>query len=42
MESRVQVRLATLLDHGIANYREPQRQKRLADAIADYIAAKEP
>jgi len=33
--------LSFYVDFGVANYREPESQKRLADAIADYIAAKE-
>lgn len=28
------------VDFGLANYREPEKQKQLADAVADYVAAR--
>ena len=33
--------LSFYVDFALANYREPERQKSLADAITDYVAAKE-
>lgn len=33
--------LSFFVEFALANYREPERQKMLSDAIADYIAAKE-
>ncbi len=33
--------LSFYLDFALTNYREPEKQKPLADAVADYIAAKE-
>jgi integrase len=33
--------LSFYLDFALANYREPEKQKPLADAIAEYVAAKE-
>jgi integrase len=32
--------LSSYVDFALANYREPEKQKRLADAIAEYVAAK--
>ena len=33
--------LSFYVDLALANYREPERQKRLADAVAEYVASKE-
>lgn len=33
--------LSFYLDFGLTNYREPEKQKPLADAVAEYVAAKE-
>src|SRR5471030_467774 len=33
--------LSFYIDFAVANYREPEKQKPLADAVAEYIAAKE-
>ncbi len=33
-------RSLSYLDYALANYREPEKQKPLADAIAEYLAAK--
>jgi integrase len=33
--------LSFCVDFALANHREPEKQKRLADAIAEYVAAKE-
>ncbi|MDD3179554.1 MAG: site-specific integrase [Opitutaceae bacterium] len=33
--------LSFYVDFALANYREPEKQKPMADAVADYIAAKE-
>jgi|CZKI01.1.fsa_nt_gi integrase len=33
--------LSSCVDYALANYRAPERQKLLADAIAEYVAAKE-
>ncbi|MSU51729.1 MAG: site-specific integrase, partial [Opitutus sp.] len=33
--------LSFYVDFAVANYREPERQKLLADAAAEYVAAKE-
>ncbi len=33
--------LSFYVDFALANYREPEKQKPLADAVADYVAAKE-
>src|SRR5476649_812145 len=33
--------LSFYLDFALANYREPEKQKPLADAVAEYVAAKE-
>ena len=33
--------LSFFVDFALANYREPEKQKKLADAIAEYVAAKE-
>ncbi len=33
--------LTFYVDFALANYREPEKQKPLADAVADYVAAKE-
>jgi integrase len=33
--------LSFYLDFALANYREPEKQKRLADAIKEYVAAKQ-
>ena len=32
--------LSFYVDFALANYREPEKQKQLADAVADYVAAK--
>jgi len=32
--------LSAYVDFALANYREPEKQKRLADAITEYVAAK--
>lgn len=33
--------LSFYVDFALANYREPEKQKQLADAVGDYVAAKE-
>ena len=33
--------LSFYVDFAVANYREPENQKLLADAVAEYVAAKE-